>query len=194
MYQQQFFWLFDFLEINFWFCRKSMGKKGIIWKTRRCASCKNINYSPSDNFKSRDASSSKKYGKSTTKYWQSTEKVWKITQKVSEKCNKLGEKYNVVNKKYNVIKKKYEKVCQSELSAGSMKRDVENTPKCTCQDCIPARWSILGPPPVGGIGPSKNNWAVGYSSKIVACLVSKHIDNLTSRLNVRFELHKFWTQ
>ena len=31
----------------------------IIWKTRRCASCKNINYSPTHNFKSRDASASK---------------------------------------------------------------------------------------------------------------------------------------
>ena len=30
-----------------------------IWKTRRCASCKNMNHSPTDNFKSRDASASK---------------------------------------------------------------------------------------------------------------------------------------
>ena len=38
---------------------------------------------------------------------------------------------------------------QSELSARGTKRDVENTSKCTCLDCIPARWSSLGPPPVG---------------------------------------------
>ena len=47
------------------------------------------------------------------------------------------------------VQRKYEKVCQSELSAGGTKRDVENIPKCTCLNCIPACWSSLGPPPVG---------------------------------------------
>ena len=37
----------------------------------------------------------------------------------------------------------------SELSAGGMKRDVENTPKCSRLNCILARRSSLGPPPVG---------------------------------------------
>ena len=38
---------------------------------------------------------------------------------------------------------------QSELSAGGTKRDVENIPEFTCQNCILVRWSSLGPPPVG---------------------------------------------
>ena len=38
---------------------------------------------------------------------------------------------------------------QYELSAGGTKRDVENTQKCTRLNCILARWSSLGPPPVG---------------------------------------------
>ena len=41
---------------------------------------------------------------------------------------------------------------QSELSAGGMKRDVKNTPKCTCTNCILAQQSSLGPPP--GFGPN----------------------------------------
>ena len=39
---------------------------------------------------------------------------------------------------------------QSELSGIG----VENTPKCTRPNCILARQSSLGPPPVGGVGPS----------------------------------------
>ena len=37
---------------------------------------------------------------------------------------------------------------QSKLSARGMKRDVKNTPKCTRSNCILARRSSLGPPPV----------------------------------------------
>ena len=44
---------------------------------------------------------------------------------VLEKRNKVGEKYIVVKK--------------SELSAEGTKRDVENTPKFTCPDCILAQ-------------------------------------------------------
>ena len=43
---------------TFWY--RYLGKKTkIIWKTRRCASCKNINHWLTDNLKSRDASASK---------------------------------------------------------------------------------------------------------------------------------------
>ena len=37
------------------------------------------------------------------------------------------------------VQRKYEKVCQSELSAGGTKQDVENTPKFTCLNITPAR-------------------------------------------------------
>ena len=47
------------------------------------------------------------------------------------------------------VQRKYEKVCQSELSVGGTKRDVENTPKFTRPDCILAQRSSLGPPPEG---------------------------------------------
>ena len=91
----------------------------------------------------------KKYEKSTTKYGKCTSKVRKSKQKVSEKCNKVGKKYNVVKKKYKDVQRKYKKACQSELSAGGTKRDVESTPKCTCLNCILAQQSSLGPPPEG---------------------------------------------
>ena len=38
---------------------------------------------------------------------------------------------------------------RSELSAKGTKRDVENTPKCARPNCNLARWSNLGPPPIG---------------------------------------------
>ena len=91
----------------------------------------------------------KKYNKVLEKYWKSTTKVQKSKQKVSEKCNKVGKKYNVVKKKYKDVQRKYKKVCQSELSAGGTKRDVENTPKFTCPDWILAQQSSLGSPPEG---------------------------------------------
>ena len=88
----------------------------------------------------------KKYNKVLEKYWKSTTEVQKSKQKVSEKCNKVGKKYNVVKKKYKDVQRKYEKVCQSELSAGGTKRDIENTPKCTRSNCILAWRSSLDPP------------------------------------------------
>ena len=53
----------------------------------------------------------------------------------------------------NKITKK-KNVTHSELSARGTIRDVENTPKFTPPNCILARPSSLGPPPVGRIGPS----------------------------------------
>ena len=47
--------IFHIVYLSLFFCCSE--KK--IWKTRRCASCKNINYWATDNFKSRDASASK---------------------------------------------------------------------------------------------------------------------------------------
>ena len=85
----------------------------------------------------------KKYNKVLEKYWKSTTKVQKRKQKVSEKCNKVGKKYNVVKKKYKDVQRKYKKACQSELSAGGTKRDVENTPKCTRLNTILAPQSRL---------------------------------------------------
>ena len=77
----------------------------------------------------------KRYGKSDEKVQQSRGKVQCSQEKV-QCCQ-------------DKVQRKYEKVCQSELSAGGTQRDVENTPKCTCLNCILSRRSSLGPPPVG---------------------------------------------
>ena len=59
----------------------------------------------------------KRYGKSDEKVQQSRGKV-QFSQEKVQCCQEN-------------VQRKYEKVCQSELSAGGMKRDVEKTHKCT---------------------------------------------------------------